>query len=40
VRNRDGKKKHIKEKAEVFEVMKKQKVEIYISKKEGYKHRR
>lgn len=35
-----GKKPHIKEKAEVFEMMKKQKVNIYIRNKQGYKHRR
>ena len=36
----DGKKPHIKEMAEVFEIMKKQKVDIYIRNKQGYKHRR
>lgn len=30
-------KKHIKEKAEVFEIMKQQKVDIYIRKNQGYK---
>lgn len=32
-----GKKKHIKGKTEVFEIMKEQKVDIYIRKNQGYK---